>query len=348
MSNNISSNIKRSNNPEDRWNSSEVNKELEKLDSNISKLSTDLMTTNTAQDVDGQKTFFSLFVDDEDSVITYDKVMEDIPFDISPIFGPGTYHFGKDRAVEEGRYNKHNASGALVDVASLNPCFMPSEISIEVISDTEVRIKALNVPLPLTTLGGSYSVSDTNMTAYLWKSSASINTIFEPTYISTSSIKSHELYLHYNLNTDTAYILDDTVDTGDNILVRCIGSVFSKNSKLIRSSQDKGVIKFNEEMLFADIRPLTGYFGPTSPFNKIFNTCILKLTVIPRITEKITYSDNTIYPILNHEASISTIQTPQQFPMYLPIHSDGKYLTTSSTDFNFWRVNEIIFGDLAL
>lgn len=350
MSNRITSNIKSSNNPEDRWNSSEVNKDLNKLDNSIVNLSEDLVTTDTTQIINGQKTFFTLFVEDEGSVVTYDKIMEDLPFEISPVFGPATYQFGVNRAVEEGRYNKHNASGATMNVAALNPSFMPSEIYIEVISNNDIYVKALNVPLPKTSLAGSYSQGSSNMDAYLWKTSVSFEGTLEVTSLGSSTAKAHNIYINYNPDTDTVSVdLSEQSIQSENVLTRCIGCVFSKSSSLIRTCQKSGIILFQQEMLLDDIKSLTGGFSNHQyNTNKLFDTCILKCTCIPRIMEKIKYSDLSEYPLAFPENSRSLLQSPQQYTLYIPIHVEGKNLTYTSTSFNRWRVLEINFGDLII
>lgn len=349
MSNRLTSGIKRDNNPEAVWNSSEVNTELSRLSLGIQGLQTNLMTVNSNQVIDGQKTFFTLFVD-EDSIVTYDDMMDDFPFDISPVFGASVYGFGCNRSLEEGRYNKKNASGTVMDVASLNPSFMPSEIYIEVVDATHIRVKALNVPLPLTSISGTYSESDSSMSAYMWKSSTGIEDTVEVTGLGTTYAKNHNVYISYIPSTDTTSIDLTPPTTQDNkILTRCIGAVFSKNSKLIKTTQSNGVIRFNQELTMTDLRSITGDFVNYS-YNsgKVFDTYILKVQTRPSVTFKVMYSDRNYLPVLGSVDSLAKLPTPREFITYIPVHRDGKNLTYASMIDSQTRVLEIIFGDLLI
>jgi len=346
MSNRVSSNIKNSNNPEDRWDSSEVNKDIDKLDSNITKLSENLVTTNTVQTINGQKTFFTLFIDEDDTVVTYNKVMNDLPFEVSPVFGPATYQFGVNRAVEEGSYDKHNASGTTMDVAALNPSFMPSEVYIEVISDNTIYVKALNIPLPKTALAGSYSISSSNMDAYLWKTSVSIEDTLEVTNLTSSGTfaRNHNIYVNYNPDTDIVSVdLTENSIQSENVLTRCIGSVFSLNSSLVNTKQNRGSIKFNEQFTYLNLFYAFNRFNLGASEAKCYKACILKGSVKGSMNLW-KYDDGTILPYTFTENR--KFDLPDSHVVYVPLYFEGRIFRNLNMS-NF-LVSEIIFGDLAL
>lgn len=349
MFNRITTNIKQSNNPEDRWDADEVNLDLTRLDTNITQLSDNLVTTDTSQTVNGQKTLFNLFIDPSSGYYTYDSIMNRYPFDISPMFGAATYGFTAQGAFEEGRYEKKNPSGTVMNLAALNPSFMPSDIVIDVTGTDTIRVKALNVPLPLTTLGGSYSESDSNMTAYIWKTSVSIDTSFTVTGLGTSNAIWHTIYLNYNPETDSASIdLSERSDLSSKVLTRCIGAVISKNSALFSSYQSRGIIHFREVVSFGDLRWCTGGFNNRNGSDKILNTSILKITEDGSgFGDTIRYSGGFNY-FNENEAVLNSIEnTSTELTLYIPIHKDGAYLTNASTS-DTWQIEEINFGDLAI
>lgn len=346
MSNRVTTNIKQSNNPEDRWDANEVNLDLTRLDTSINNLSSDLVTTNTSQTINGQKTFFTLFLDPSSGFYTYNSIMDKYPFDISPMFGPSTYGLSSKGTYEEGRYDKKNASGTQMDLAGLNPVFMPSIIEIEVTGTDTVRVKALNVPLPVTTLGGSYSETNSDMTAYIWKTSAGTETTLTVTGLGTSSPVWHNIYINYNPETDSTSIdLTERSDLSTKVLTRCIGAVVSNSSALIKTYQHRGIIHFNESFTMGNLKSCTGILSNRNGSDKILSTSILKLrkdyTVIRNdivYTNGIsTFNDNNI---------LNTIQNrPKDITLYVPIHKDGLYPSNYADG---WIIEEINFGDLAI
>lgn len=349
MTNRISSHIKQSNNPEDRWDSTEVNKEVTKLDTNISDLSNNLMSTNTVQSVDGQKTFFSLFVDENNGTETYNTTMESLPFNITPVFGAGVYQFGVNRSREEGNYNKKNASGTLMDIAALNPSYMPSEISISYIDSSNIYIKAMNVPLPRTSLTGTYSTSDSNMSAYYWRTSVSIEDSLEITDLAAyTNVKAHNIYLNYIPGTDTTTIDLTSLSTPLNKgVTRCIGVVFSKSSALLKTSQRQGVIYFNEEFSYRELLRMNDAFRENQQYNtnKLFNHCIISFSIPNILTgADLRYQDSSTN-------SFNTIQNiiPTRSLVKVPCSTNGKSLKEAySLDARFIQVKSINHGDLLL
>lgn len=142
----------------------------------ITDLASRLMNTNTAQSVNGQKTFSDLYFRDQSP--TYGTVMNWINHDISPVFGAGGVSFSRDGAVEEGRFTKPNVSGVVMDCALKNPVFSMNHISITGGVDNRgykvLWIDAPNVPLASfdsQKLGQMPDLDTGNIQPYYWATS---------------------------------------------------------------------------------------------------------------------------------------------------------------------------------
>jgi len=138
-------------NPEQLWDSAQVNNELTSIDNAISSLDGILLSTIGTQIVNGQKTFFNLYLD-SDGIETYESIMETNKSDISPVFGAGNITLEYNGIPEEGGYLKHNVSGFTTTLVPLNPCFLHGDITIRSAgTSTEdkrlINIQTGNIPL---------------------------------------------------------------------------------------------------------------------------------------------------------------------------------------------------------
>lgn len=164
------------NSPYARWDSSSIQREMDNITTCITDLATRLMNTNTAQTVNGQKTFSDLYF--RDQTPTYGTVMDWINHDISPVFGAGGASFSRDGAVEEGRFTKPNVSGVVMDAALKNPIFSMNSISITGGTDYRGKevlwVNAPNVPLAAydaQKLGLPPNLNSGNIEPYYWATS---------------------------------------------------------------------------------------------------------------------------------------------------------------------------------
>jgi hypothetical protein len=137
------------NSPYSLWDAKVVQDEMTRITNSITDLATRLMNTNTAQTINGQKTFSDLYFKDQNP--TYGTVMDWINHDISPVFGAGAVAFSREGGYEECRFTKPNVSGVVMDMALKNPIFSQNYISITGGTDNRdalvLKIDAPNVPL---------------------------------------------------------------------------------------------------------------------------------------------------------------------------------------------------------
>lgn len=144
--------IRVSSDPEALWNSNEINNEITNIDNAISSLDDILLSTIGTQSVNGQKTFFNLYLD-SDGIETYESIMETNRSDISPVFGAGTIALEYDGTPEEGGYLKPNVSGFTLKLEPLNPSFMSGNVLIEtigtigIVGQGTLRITTGNIPI---------------------------------------------------------------------------------------------------------------------------------------------------------------------------------------------------------
>lgn len=137
--------IRPNNDPDAVWDYKLVNESLNELDDVIAnQLDTALLNTNTDQTITGQKTFFNLYMSGGGP--TYDKVMDVINKDISPVFGTGATAFNGTSAQELG-FSKDNVSGVWTRIAQRNPLYRKSFIRVESVDASNIEVEAYNIPM---------------------------------------------------------------------------------------------------------------------------------------------------------------------------------------------------------
>ena len=133
--------------PNARWSSAEIQKELNNLDATIDNIDSGLLkTTGNQADISGQKIFYNLY--SNTGLPTYLSVMKHLQSDITPITGTGA--LGLTGTIqEEFSITKPNASFSLANISSLNPIFRRSPLSVyRAYNSNTVTINyAKNIPL---------------------------------------------------------------------------------------------------------------------------------------------------------------------------------------------------------
>jgi hypothetical protein len=193
--------------PNARWSSAEIQKELNNLDATIDNIDSGLLkTTGDQSGISGQKVFYNLY--SNTGLPTYLSVMKHLQSDITPITGTGA--LGLTGTIqEEFAITKPNASFNLATIASLNPVFRRSPLSIyRAYNSNTVTINyAKNIPLAAYDLFKNGEVpplnQDTIKTEY-WATSQSVAAgSVSPT---ASDNTQYCVIARYNDSTDTTDI----------------------------------------------------------------------------------------------------------------------------------------------
>jgi hypothetical protein len=137
--------------PDKVWDSKEVNAEINGIETAINTLDSTLLDTTSDQVINGQKTFFNLYLD-SDGIETYDSYMNHSVSDISPVFGAGNIALENNGIPEEGGYSKPNVSGFTSTFEVLNPSFIHGDIILDVVGTSApdwgyVKYHTGNIPL---------------------------------------------------------------------------------------------------------------------------------------------------------------------------------------------------------
>lgn len=348
MTTNNTPNLKKDTNPNSRWEASKVNEELVNLDTATTNLTTGLVTTDTNQTITSQKTFYSIYPNDS-QITTYDSIMDELPYNISPIFGASTFHFLGNKSPEEGSYNKDRPDGVRAPIAELNPIFFPSDIFIEVgpgstsTTTNGIYVTCKNIPFPKISSSNRISYDLNEYHPIDWNYSGQITTRVDHSK-SGSGLNVGILFLNYNRDTNThsvslaTYMANSGVFTDSNYHVVPLGVVFGNGSNSIESIQSNGVLKFKTPIL---LNLLISNIDNKS-YLKLFKGCILKVRESGTGGNKY-YSDGS--SIFNHQVSTSTCKQsyPSPYEFYLPwIHDEKDLIGVINT----LEVLEIHFGDL--
>lgn len=108
------------------------------------------MSFNSAQTSSGQKFFKHLYFTSGNAP-SYETVMQSLDNDISPVFGSGakaiTPSSLSDQEIKKGYFTQSNVSGVKLPLASRNPVFFKSNISIKSSDGSNIEVIAKNVPL---------------------------------------------------------------------------------------------------------------------------------------------------------------------------------------------------------
>ncbi len=170
----FNSRIRQDTDPYVIWNAKEVNEELSNIDTRISSLNNALLDLNSNQTIEGQKTFLTLFF--ENQTPTYETALEIMQNDISPVFTTGAKAI-TSLSGEELAFTKPNVSGVISPMALRNPIYRRGALLIYN-SGNSVLINIKNIPFAaydLYKIGTKPNTNGTNIEAYYWATSQSID-----------------------------------------------------------------------------------------------------------------------------------------------------------------------------
>jgi len=209
--------IRQDNSPYILWQADEINRELDNMGSNTSQLDSILLDTTSTQVIQGQKTFFNLYLDNPP---TYDTTMDWIEADISPLSGAGYRTITSD-APEELAIDKQNPSGVTMKLAGKNPSFMPARINASCTNGTTINLDCRNLPLAAydpSKLGQKPSSNGDYVEPFYW--ATSVNSTGTAQLNGTNSSENLCTYGTGNGRYEVYVAYKDSVGTSDIFLVQ--------------------------------------------------------------------------------------------------------------------------------